>query len=482
MAETSSLITLPINLGSRVNDYLKTKIQFVPRKNTDGTMSFEFTKEELAMVDRIDIINPLAGGYLEGIELLPNLKTLRIMSNGSHLENSYYKEENYTESITDEDCEHISKCKNLENLAIVNQPKISRLDVSNMPKLRGFYITRNARLQEISGLDSLKNLVGLELYGNESLVQIKDLDKVIMGNRDLDNLSLDVLLYPDAIAYGTDINRTNAVLQRLSRMSDSELSWREELAINGGIKINNTEMMRMHQIACNAIDEYVPPSAGKITTIVGIEQYLSENVVYDHKSIEGKKTHSHSSLCKANGIEISMLVGPQGGANGAFNAFVYGTCVCEGYTRAMQYLLRLKGIKSHNVHNIADKVELPTVDLHGFSTDDLHSCICIDDFHYLYDDPCWNACYYQQGDTSLPYTLLTKNQISRDHTLSHSEDKINDEDFMLSRHQIDSCREAITYRVQQRKAEEEEARRIGEYYRQQREAENGNVLPQRGGR
>lgn len=41
---------------------------------------------------------------------------------------------------------------------------------------------------------------------------------------------------------------------------------------------------------------------------------------------------------------LRMRVGPAGGTNGAYNAIMENTCVCEGYTRAMQYLLKLKGI------------------------------------------------------------------------------------------------------------------------------------------
>jgi hypothetical protein len=42
-----------------------------------------------------------------------------------------------------------------------------------------------------------------------------------------------------------------------------------------------------------------------------------------------------------------------------------------------------------------------------------------------YCDPCWDACSYQKGDKSLPYLLLTKEQISKDHTLSFDEQNIS---------------------------------------------------------
>lgn len=99
-----------------------------------------------------------------------------------------------------------------------------------------------------------------------------------------------------------------------------------------------------------------------------------------------------------------MRVGPAGGTNGAYNAIMENTCVCEGYTRAMQYLLKLKGINSHN-----------------------------DDYYSLYDDPCWNACRYQKGDKSMPWLLKTKQEISEDHTLSFDERTIDNNHLAQSR-------------------------------------------------
>ena len=103
---------------------------------------------------------------------------------------------------------------------------------------------------------------------------------------------------------------------------------------------------------------------------------------------------------------LRMRVGPAGGTNGAYNAIMENTCVCEGYTRAMQYLLKLKGINSHNVDCYAGKDTTHMADSKGenkyttykLPTDGYHSIICIDDYYSLYDDPCWNACRYQKGD------------------------------------------------------------------------------------
>lgn len=162
-------------------------------------------------------------------------------------------------------------------------------------------------------------------------------------------------------------------------------------------------------------------------------------------------------------IYHQLLLDHQDGANGAYNAFIYGTCVCEGYTRAMQYLLRLKGIKSHNVHCITgeDKLHMSTdkqddmYKTYDLPDDGYHSIISIDDINYLYDDPCWNAGRYQKGNKSMPWTLLTKEEISKDHTLSFNERNINNNTLNVSRSAIQTAMQRIAnYRRERRKQQE----------------------------
>ena len=151
------------------------------------------------------------------------------------------------------------------------------------------------------------------------------------------------------------------------------------------------------------------------------------------------------------------------GANGAYNAFIYGTCVCEGYTRAMQYLLTLKGIKSHNVHCISgeDKLHMSTdkqdniYKRYDLPDDGYHSIISIDDIDYLYDDPCWNAGRYQRGDKTMLWTLLTKEEISKDHTLSFGEKNINNNTLKVPRSAIKVVMQRIANHREERRKQQE---------------------------
>ena len=428
------LIKLPVGLGIKVNEILKEKIGFRPRENKVGLANFEYTSEELSQIDKLLFENP-SNKTLEGIELLPNLKSLLIKSDG----NMKYKRDKDITSISDKDIANISKCKKLEQLEIENQAQISYIDVSKMENLKVLSIKRNNKLDEICGLESLKELWELDCVGNESLTRIDNLDEIIMNNGKMTDLNLDVLLYPDAIGYDINAGNTNEdVIKKIDKMNTS---WQEILSNNKDIKINDYQMKDMHRLACKALDEYVPKNCENHTAVVGIERYLAENIKYDHDALNNNQNHI------LNGIAS----GPLGGANGAYNAFKFNTCVCEGYTRAMQYLLRLRGIKSHNVSCIMgeDKLHMSNDDgndkykVYRLPDDGYHSIISIDDMNFLYDDPCWNAGRYQRGDKTMPWTLLTKEEISKDHTLSFNEKNIDNNHLSVSRDTINTDMQRI---------------------------------------
>ena len=81
--------------------------------------------------------------------------------------------------------------------------------------------------------------------------------------------------------------------------------------------------------------------------------------------------------------------------------------------------------------------------IYDLPDDGYHSIISIDDVDCLYDDPCWNAGRYQRGDKSMPWTLLTKEEISRDHTLSFNERNIDNNTLNVPRSAIQIAMQRI---------------------------------------
>ena len=92
----------------------------------------------------------------------------------------------------------IETLENLEYLTLNNQRAITGLDISKLKKLQALEITRCENVREITGLAQNRTLTDLRLFDLNSISKIKDLDKFIAENSKLQNIELDVLLYPSA--------------------------------------------------------------------------------------------------------------------------------------------------------------------------------------------------------------------------------------------------------------------------------------------
>lgn len=388
------------------------------RKDPIGLMDCRFTKEELAMVKSISLSDASMG--IKGISNLVNLESLTITTS----QRTAYTPRNQLISIEDRDIYEIEKLSKLKHLEITNQRLITSIDITNFPNLQTLTLTRNENLEAIYGLSQNRSLYGLTIYDSNNLQRIADLDKFIEQNKNLEDLNLDVLMYPWAIGFNP---RTNAVNQNALDKITNDLpyaTWTETIT-RRDIKINNHQMAEMHKIALDAVNKYCPRNVSDIETIAGVDRWLSRNVTYNHDAL-GTRHRAQSK----NGL----IQGPIGGVNGAYNAFKYKSCVCEGYTRAMQYMLGLRGITTSNTHCIAEK---DTLHLSEKENDTPYRFVQLprDGYHSIcrvereggiyYCDPCWNAGRYQSGDKSAPWLLLSKEQISEDHTLSYNEQNIS---------------------------------------------------------
>ena len=102
-------------------------------------------------------------------------------------------------SISDDEIKEIAQCTSLEELSIVNQAEISYIDVSRLSNLRVLEIHHNENLDEIIGLEEINGLWEIDIFGNNRLGKIENLDRIILSNEELADLQLDVLSFPDAI-------------------------------------------------------------------------------------------------------------------------------------------------------------------------------------------------------------------------------------------------------------------------------------------
>ena len=396
-------ITLNNPLGQLLIDEFKKKnipLRTVQSGPWKGMLSLEFTQEELDSITELVIENP-SRGVLDGIEHLHNLERLTINSYGR----TDYRDSAF--SITDKDVKIISELSNLKFLSISNQKDISWLYLDNLVNLEELVINNNNSLEEISGLDKLHKIVSFEERGNKVLYSLDHIGDLITNNVDkLDLFEVDLLHFPDLIPYQQLLNS----IINIAFVENCEPGARK-------ISYSIGEARLFHKRCLDIASEINNFSVDGLRNIVALEKYLAENITYDYEGL----VHPDRRL-----IIDGKNKGKKLGTNSAYNGIMYGSAVCEGYTRSMQYILRLMGISSKNVECLSGENKIVEDESHHgkyvLPDDGYHSIIRLNyggDVYYC--DPCWDSCHWHEGDHTLPYTLLTTDEISKNHTLSFGE-------------------------------------------------------------
>lgn len=396
------LIKLSIDLGVKVLDILKTK-GYQPRTNSNGIYSLEFSQQELSEITTLELFN-IKPNSLEGIDNFHNLQSLKIDSDYSAYDNA-------NTGISDKDIKYVANVTSLKSLTIKNQAAITWVYLDKLTNLEEIHIERNNRLDTISGLDKLYHVRELSIYGNKELYMIDHIKELILNN-ELNSLELDLLNFPEV--------SDQALRGKLFNIINCRFS--ETLSHKGTVSYNYGTASIFHQRCLEICDAIIGKVKSPMEAIILIERYLAQNINYDYKALD-REDRFHT--------EAGNKIGFNNGTQSAYNGIMYGSCVCEGYTRAMQYLLKIIGLPSKNVYCIGgkDKISIKT-DYHNqvvLPDDGYHSIIrvdCNDGIYYC--DPCWDSCRWHRGNETLPYCLKNKGEITTDHTLSFEEDNIVD--------------------------------------------------------
>ena len=405
-------IKLPTALANAVWKNLEKKgVQ--PRKNLANFYDEKFTQDELDKVTDVELVN-----YCEGFQNISYLRNLKYLSI-DNTQTVEYTAKRDLYSLKDEDIWELEKLENLQHLSINKQKEISQIDISGFKNLQSLSITRCENLQEIIGLENNRTLIELTLFEMNSLSKIKKFDEFIEQNQNLQNLELDVLLYPSAIGYRSNGQFNKKASDKLDSLEF--IKWSESVT-DKKTSINHFQMKKMHKKAIEIVEKYCT-SSHDLEKVVAVNEYIARNITYNYDALN----NSFRGIIK-NGL----AAGSSNGANGAYDGLINNSCVCEGYTRVMQYLLTLVGIKTANTHCVAGE------DKYGFAekgkADNIFITLPKEGFHSIcrieresgiyYCDSCWNAGRYQKGDKSMPWLLLTKEQIAKTHTLSYNEQNV----------------------------------------------------------
>lgn len=262
----------------------------------------------------------------------------------------------YLAGIELEELPNKSELRELE----ISDNNISSIDLSKFTNLKYLSIRKCPNLKEIKGLDKLKNLDSIELYGLP-YVNENDVCKLIaenIKNRDVE-LSVDALYYPRI----TELIRQN---YKEYELSFRKTMWIEEINSRKYTKqIYSTEQLGSMYADITEISKELEVSSKSdpVDKIYIIYNWLCNNITYDDEGRKSKfRAHStkHTTNFLDGPCETRFIEGQLGGINGSRNALRYGTSVCQGYTKLFQMFLKVNGITSYDVAACLSNEKNPT--------------------------------------------------------------------------------------------------------------------------
>ena len=244
----NEMIRLPLNFAEKVYKQLE-KYGVSKRFDKVGLLDTKFSKDELDKIKNLSFVDEKCD--TKYLKYFSNLENLTIKSNE---QNSFISKGDVI-SIKDEDIYEIEKLPNLKMLEIVNQEFITSLDISNLNKLEVLTLTRNSQLENIVGLDKNRTIEILDIYELPSMSNIKNFHEFVGENKKLQELNCDVLFFTDCIGYKYPQNIFNRKALDTIKNGDINCTW-IETASNKLIKLNNSQMGKLHQKSMDIVNKY----------------------------------------------------------------------------------------------------------------------------------------------------------------------------------------------------------------------------------
>ena len=303
------MISLSLNVGEIIRKSIidnEKRLGILPLEELKNVYNKQntFFEKELSLVSTLTVNREV----LEIINLFPNVLDLTIDSS----EQFTTKEINFI----------IQSFPNLKKLTIKNQDNLQVLNLSNLYQLEELNITSNDKLFKMTNLEELSNLEKLTFYNNNlfSSISINKLVNYIKENKDK-SFNIDVLYFKDVFP---DL--------------PSNIVWSEflkEKTLVEHLTYKNEEMLKVYKKALSIINKYLESGDTDEEKFAILYEWLTKNVTYDFASLKNTNNKKLAS-------------------NGTVGAFLDNKAVCQGYTKAMQFFLKILNIPSLDISCVMD--------------------------------------------------------------------------------------------------------------------------------
>ena len=367
-------------------------------------MSFQNGKDIRAKIDSINnYTGPYSGSRFENFEeeeldLITELRvTKEIYSLLPYFNNVRSIIMDGTDGIDqDQFASLMVRYPDLEKLTIIGQNKISYIDLSNHHNLEELVVCSNEGLGMISGFDKTNKLSKLKFYNNphfnhnDTLV----LSALKMAKKGNTEVELDVLLYPDVRKEMDECEMNKSVQEVLLK----RIKWTENVGvydIDAIVSYDALQMKEIYDSAMEFINKYIKDTDTDKEKFAIIYEWFTNNVNYTEDEKEIKN-----------------------GCNGTYNSLIKKECVCQGYTKGAQFLLKLAGLKSSDISCKVNGNPNTITSINGRRVLlGNHSIIKVSiDGKAYYSDITWDA-HSKQNGYERKYFLLNKDDISKNHEL-----------------------------------------------------------------
>lgn len=393
------MVTLPFRLGGIIRDAIDSyrKKNNIPEPEEVKKLSV-YRKRDTFLESEFDLVKEISidKSTLEYLHYFPQLTSITI--NGVAGINQF------------ELAKIIKNYPNLTHLTIDAQKDLQYLDVSGLKKLEELKIVSNKALHMVKGLSELENLKRLSFYDNDTYSKVPELCEIIreMSSKGI-QCDLDVLYMPKL----EELLQQQEFLASRS-LVESNITWSETIGFGveaDHIGYSSDEMRQAYEKAQSIVPSLIKPTDTTLEKYAILYQWMCENVRYDYDALDNSGIH------RIDGINQGIL----GGTNGTFNGLVYGSCVCQGYSKAMQLLLQMCNIPSFDVSCYAEMENrrMPSINIDGRvkKTQGDHSILKVNiDGQIYYSDVTWDANRFQ-NNRQRKYFLLSQSEIKNDHKL-----------------------------------------------------------------
>ena len=385
---------ITINNQEICNQIDQILIQESLRKNSVFNTQKGYTKEELEKVTTIYLEN---SDSIEELLKLPNLKVLKIKSSS---QDTVIEENPFTINHIS-DFSILSYLTKLEELTIVNDPTIEQIVLSPLKNLKKIKLCNNAHLKNIVGLDQLKKLNNILIYGNEKEPQIDPI-AYLENTKEAEKNYLDITMFYNMCEANPEFE--HLYLKYIDNYETS-LKFVEKVGIyNYYVPFQPTATIKLYHEAEEIIKK--PLVRFHLSTkekIRALYLIARNKIKYDYETLNKRDVQSLREAMQSEQKSYRLSL-----PNTSYSALVERKSVCEGYANMLHLLFHMCGINSRVIYCSTPENYMNGLD-HAALKVEYH-----DQWYYLDADPNW-------GKDDEEFFMVEKEEFEKTHVLAASE-------------------------------------------------------------